>query len=501
MAFEDLLVSLVSKLDDKGFKELDREEARAHKQTDILSGKLKQLFIGTIGTIGAREIIDATVKLDTLKKSMAALAGSDAAGAEQIAYLRKETQRLGQDFEKSASAYQNLFAAGRGSNLSDGDIQKIFTGVLEYSTVLGKSSSETHGALLALEQMISKGKVSMEELQRQLGNALPGSLQIAARAMGVTDSQLRDMVSDGIESKKFVTAFANQLHYEFGEKAAKASHTLRAELARLQNSLFNLETSFLDGDAGEAFAETIRQLVVVLNSSELQSSLKGISQFLTFLLEHIKPIMTIIALLLGNVAVGKIAKVVRGAKGFGKIGLKFAADLLTLTKGVKWLPRIWEIIKLIGWALNPLKKIEAWIWLIVGLLTIIAKVKDHQKKKEKEQLPNWVKTSDGRYTDVNPKSKTFMQFGKEFTQEELHDALRFGNSNDFKMKPHIQRSQFGEYETFGGTKRNIEINGTTINITTKNDNPQGIGEAVKLALLDVFESTRIRNGYPKTAVV
>ena len=75
MAIDELLVKLVSKLDDKGFKELDKLEKKADKQTRILSASLRNMFVGVIGNIGVKEIVDASVKLDSLKTSFAALAG------------------------------------------------------------------------------------------------------------------------------------------------------------------------------------------------------------------------------------------------------------------------------------------------------------------------------------------------------------------------------------------------------------------------------------------
>ena len=117
MALEELLVKLTSKLDAAGFKELDRMEKRADRQTRILSNSLRRMFVGVVGTIGAREILDATVKMDSLRTSFAALAGSDVGGAQQIEYLRNETQRLGQDFVTAAEAYKNLFSAGVGAGM------------------------------------------------------------------------------------------------------------------------------------------------------------------------------------------------------------------------------------------------------------------------------------------------------------------------------------------------------------------------------------------------
>ena len=436
---EELLVQIVSKMDDNGFKKLDKLETQATKQTSILSKQLKNLFVGVLGNIGAKEIIDASVKMDTLNKSFAALAGSEIGGAEQIKYLRRETERLGQDFVTAADAYKNLFSAGVGTGMIPEEIQKIFSSVLEAGTVLGSSEQQMQGALMALEQMISKGKVSMEELRRQLGNALPGAMQIAARAMKTNSKGLQEMLEAGLDSKKVVTAFANQLHYEFGDKAVKASHTLRAELARLKNELFNVKTSFLDGDAGEAFADTIRQLVIVLKSPELQGSLKGISQFLTFALKHLKPIMAIIGFLAGNMAIGKIAKFLnKPLKVTGGLG-KAIGGLAFLTRGLKLGPRIQEIIKLMGWGIKglfkifgPISKIELALWAILGFVSMIIKVFNKYKENKKSKLPHWEQLSDGRYVDMNPKSPTYREFGQDFSKQELYNMFHYGVPQDFK---------------------------------------------------------------------
>lgn len=293
MAFEDLLISLSSKLDESGFKALDRLEGKAIKKTSVLSNSLKRMFVGVLGTFAVKSVMDATVKLDTLQRSMAALAGSEAGGQSQLAYLRSEAERLGQSFETIADSYKNLFAAGTGAGWSADDIQKVFSSVLEAGTVLGSSKQQIGGALMALEQMISKGKVSMEELRRQLGNALPGAMQIAAKAMGVTSEQLQDMLSKGIASEGFVKKFAATLHEEYGQKATQSAHTLRAELERLGNAIFFLQTALLDGDNMQGVADAIREITKLISSPVFLSGLNTIGKVVAFLAKHIKLIIGI----------------------------------------------------------------------------------------------------------------------------------------------------------------------------------------------------------------
>lgn len=293
MAFEDLLVQLSSKLDDSGFKALDRLENKAIKKTNVLSNSLKRMFVGVVGTFAVKSIMDATVKLDTLQRSLAALAGSEAGGKSQLTYLRIEADRLGQSFVTIADSYKNLFAAGKGAGWGDKEIQNVFSSVLEAGTVLGSSKQQIGGALLALEQMISKGKVSMEELRRQLGNALPGAMQIAAKAMGVTSEELQEMLKNGIASEGFVKRFAQTLHEEYGNKVPKAAHTLRAELERLGNAIFFMQTALLDGDNMQGVADAIREITKIISNPVFLKGINEIGKLVAFLAKHIKLIIGI----------------------------------------------------------------------------------------------------------------------------------------------------------------------------------------------------------------
>jgi tape measure domain-containing protein len=291
MAFEELLVQISSKLDEKGFKQLDKAQTKAIKKTNALSRSLKNMFVGVMGTFAVKSIVDATVKLDTLQRSMTALAGSEAGGKSQLEYLRREAERLGQSFETIADSYKNLFSAGVGAGWSSTEIQNVFSSVLEAGTVLGSSKQQIGGALLALEQMISKGKVSMEELRRQLGNALPGAMQIGAKAMGVTSEQFQEMLKNGLESEMFVKRFAQTFHQEYGQKSVLASKSLRAELERLGNAIFFLQTALLDGENMEGVASAVREITRLISSPVFLQGINQIGKLVAFLASHIKLII------------------------------------------------------------------------------------------------------------------------------------------------------------------------------------------------------------------
>ena len=152
-----------------------------------------QGMVGALRQLATEAVTNAT-KMQALEASFKAITGSTAAAQKELAFVRETANRTGTDFLVAAQSFKGLEAAARGTSLEGEKTHAIFTAITEASRVMGLGANETQRALLALEQMLSKGKVSAEELRRQLGNALPGAFQIAARAMGQTTEQFDQML-------------------------------------------------------------------------------------------------------------------------------------------------------------------------------------------------------------------------------------------------------------------------------------------------------------------
>ena len=85
--------------------------------------------------------------------------------------------------------------------------------------------------------MVSKGKITTEELRRQLGERLPGAMDIMAKSMGVTTSELDKMMKKGeVLTKDVLPAFAKQVEIAFGIENVDKVDTLTAATIRLGNS-------------------------------------------------------------------------------------------------------------------------------------------------------------------------------------------------------------------------------------------------------------------------
>ncbi|MBL8351195.1 MAG: tape measure protein [Burkholderiaceae bacterium] len=246
---------------------------RSADATEALSAKLGAMAQGFLGMQAVRQAAqwvldfgDAMLKAQVRAESLTTGLKFAVAGpvAQELAYLRETTSGMGLEFASTAKSYMQFSAAARETALEGAGVRKVFEAVSKASTVMGLSAAENQGVLLALGQMMSKGTVQAEELRGQLGERLPGSFQIAARAMGVTTAELGKMLEQGqVLSEDFLPKFARQLESELGDSAAKAGERTEAAINRMGNAWERLK----QGVAGSGVAEALAGQLTVLGDA------------------------------------------------------------------------------------------------------------------------------------------------------------------------------------------------------------------------------------------
>ena len=152
------------------------------------------------------------------------------------------------------------------------DVQKIFGTMAKAGAVLGLRTDEMSGIFLALEQMLSKGKVTTEELRRQLGERLPGAFGIMAASLGVTLPKLDEMLKKGeLLSAEVLPGFADAVEQAFGLESVDRVETLVAS----QNRLTTAWQNFVKNITGEestikrvfkTVLDSITEVIDVINS-------------------------------------------------------------------------------------------------------------------------------------------------------------------------------------------------------------------------------------------
>lgn len=206
--------------------------------------RLGYLGATTAGALLLKGAIDTAVRFDNLKLTMIAASGGVKEAGIEMARARGIAQKYGIEIEELTRSYGKFMAASRGTALEGEKARKVFEATARASRIYGLSTDELQGTLKALEQMVSKGTVQMEELKNQLGDRLPGALGLAARSMGVTRAELFKMIEQGqVAAEDFLPKFAEELNRATESSKDFVDKSPAAAFQRLSNSIKLVEAS------------------------------------------------------------------------------------------------------------------------------------------------------------------------------------------------------------------------------------------------------------------
>lgn len=275
---------------------------------------------------GAREVLtamlDANLALEKAERTLQ-MATGDGAGA--MAFVRRTARELGLELVATADGYAMMAAAAKGTSMEGKATENVFRSVARASAAMSLSGEQTHGIILALSQMMSKGKVMAEELRKQLGEHLPGAFNIAARAMGVTTAELDNMLRNGqVISSQFLPKFAKELELALGDAPERAAQSLQANINRIKTSFQSLSYEVGQGGAGGSLSKALADIAKLLDSPEGLLAIKEMSGDLAKVITVAKDLAVtlwtirgpLVALAEAWVAV-KVAQIIKGVADWG----------------------------------------------------------------------------------------------------------------------------------------------------------------------------------------
>lgn len=231
------------------------------------AGRMAALALAAVSANQAIQLlrgsVDTGIQFQGMKTQFEFANGGDIRkAAEEMGFASQLSKQLGLELVGTSQAYAKLQAAAKGSALEGVATRDIFRAVASAGAVMGLSADEQAGALLAISQMMSKGTVSAEELKGQLGERLPGAFQIAARAMGVTTSELQKMLEAGqVMSADFLPKFAAALQASVNGSLPAAEASARAQLQRLENAFTEFKLRIANSGLLDKVAEQLERLL------------------------------------------------------------------------------------------------------------------------------------------------------------------------------------------------------------------------------------------------
>ena len=164
---------------------------------------------------------------------------------ENLKFVKELSQKYGQDLIVLTHEYAQFTAAADGCGMSLENQRVLYEALVRAAATFHMSEDKTRDMMVAVTQMMSKGKITAEELRRQLGNHLPGAFNLMAKAAGNagvtangTTSELENLMKEGKAiATELLPAFANELN-----KLTKDAHfeSLQMSLNQFKNAWYGL---------------------------------------------------------------------------------------------------------------------------------------------------------------------------------------------------------------------------------------------------------------------
>lgn len=229
--------------------------------TSALANTFRESIVQILGVSTAFEALSKGLKvidqMTRLRLSLEAVSESSRQVTARWDLISALADKTGQDVIKLTDSYVSFTAAARSTALEGKKADEIFTSFAGAFSALGKSSEVAERGLYAIQQMISKGKVSSEELNQQLAEALPGANKLFADALKVSTAELSDMLKKGeVLSVDVLPKVAKALEQIYGERAQQNTKTISGSWTRLTNQfvqfldMFNQQAGIAEFFAG-----------------------------------------------------------------------------------------------------------------------------------------------------------------------------------------------------------------------------------------------------------
>lgn len=271
-------------------------------------GGFSQMSGGATGLLGMATLAGSATKImEEYNRTIATTAlltnelGDKPAAIGQFERLRKVANETGQSFANLADTTPSLTIAMRANGATLAETNEVILGVSTAMTALGRNPQQVERAMRAIEQSFSKGRVGMEELRQQLGDALPGAFGVFAKAANMTEAELSMKIgrNEFIDPKVFIE-MGRILQRQFGPALAEQMNTSQRQMTILGNAFGKLMSDIGAAGADRGIADMMKQVTAAVNgiSAEriqaigqvLGTVFRGIGHAAAFLVSNIEAV-------------------------------------------------------------------------------------------------------------------------------------------------------------------------------------------------------------------
>jgi tape measure domain-containing protein len=222
-----------------------------------------------------KAVLDTTIKMESLQKAIEFTSKSAIGGQANLEFLRQTAEKFGIPLEAAVEGFKSLSAAAGRNNLPMATQRQMFTDLSAAMSALSLTAQDAQLVFFGFGQMLSKPKVSAQELYHQIGERLPIAIEAAqiaaAKLTGqtkVTAGELTKLVETGkLLSSEFAPAFTEALGKLAGPGALV--DTLGKDVTRLSTAWTEFKNA-IGNLTGDYLTDVLRKIQKFVEGTKLE---------------------------------------------------------------------------------------------------------------------------------------------------------------------------------------------------------------------------------------
>jgi tape measure domain-containing protein len=244
---------------------LDRQMSLTYHAAGLLTTALGTVSVGAV----AQGIYQTGSAFIALQRTLSTVATSTTEVEDHLKFLNDLATRMPIDIQAAAESYGKFAVAARLTGVSAADTQKVFAGFSTAFAAMGVGAENQKYALLALEQMFTKGKISAEELQQQLGEHLPGAIKLLSDTVGKGTTEFFKMMKAGEITPDYLIKMADGVTQRFGPALEAALNSSQGKIQDMQNAWTEFKKTIFDNGFNAGLGALAAQFAAVLRSDDM----------------------------------------------------------------------------------------------------------------------------------------------------------------------------------------------------------------------------------------
>ena len=272
---------------------MERFMKTAKSFQDITSSLGKAFTVGVTLpiTLATKATIDVAERLDQIDKSITTILGSQALSRLVQKELREASAAPGLTFEGAAQGFRRMVSARR-------DIKLATDAVKEFGNALalaGGTEDDLQGVSLALTQILSKAKVSAEEVN-QMAERIPATRRLIMQAFGTADSEA--IAKKGITPEMFVRGIVEQ-----AKLLPRAPESMTSQMKNMREDV-RVAMGLIGKDVAEVLLPILKTASAALRSfvegfTQLPASVRQFSVAAALLAATLGPVLVTLSSIAG----------------------------------------------------------------------------------------------------------------------------------------------------------------------------------------------------------